>query len=227
VIARTFLLLLLAFPAAARYTLASATANAVTAPYRIPGTNGVSFVVQRGDEKKLARTDLGDDRGSLTRELVTIPFPTSGAHTWTSRGTLVMASGNEIREWDPNRPEEWPVVARFSEPELQGITRIALSPDERLIALVSTPGDLTVLRESRAASNAEFAESVARYRGTSWTRTPERFDIEGDTATERGTSVRRWSDAVVTGEYMVLWRRTIGSNGTPSWSAQFEQYAPR
>jgi hypothetical protein len=215
----------------ARSSLTRVVPDAVTAPYCIPGTNAVTFVVQEGESKKLMRLDLHDDHGSLDRVLATIPFLTSGAHVWTLRGTLLMASGNAIHEWHPDHPEDWPVVHRFTDPDLQGITRIALSPDAGRIALVSTPNDLAVLRESRAASNADFAESVARHRGTSWTRTPDRFDISDDTATERGTSVRRWrspaGESVVSDTYTVVWRRRIASNGTPSWAAESEQYARR
>jgi hypothetical protein len=212
----------------ARSALTRVVPGAVTAPYRIPNTNAVSFVVQEGESKKLMRLDPTDN---LNRVLTTIPFPTSGAHVWTPRGTLLMASGNTIHEWHPDRPEEWPVVQRFPDPDLQGITRIAISSDAGRIALVSTPNDLAVLRESRDASNAAFAESVAKHRGTSWTRTPNRFDISGDTATERGTSVQQWrsraGESVVRDVYTVVWRRTIASNGTPAWSVETEQYAPR
>ena len=205
--------------------------GAVTAPYRIPGTNAVSFVVQEGETKKLMRMDLTDDGGNSHRVLAPIPFPTAGAHVWTSRGTLLMASGNTLHEWDPRAPDSWPAVQRFDDPDLQGITRIALSPAEDRIALVSTPNDITVLRESRDAANKAFATSVARHRGTSWTRTADAFDISGDTATERGTSVRRWrsrgESAEVRGNYTVVWRRTVSANGTPVWTPERETYGGR
>lgn len=199
--------------------------NAITAPYRIPGTNAVSFVTSDGDTRTLMRLDLQDDGRTSERVLATIPFRTGGAHVWTSRGTLLMASGNAIHEWNPNAPDAWPVVHRFDNPDLQGITRIALSPAEDRIALVSTPNDRTVLRESREAANAEFAESVAKHRGNSWVRTTTELAISGDTATERGTSMRRWGANVLHGDYTVTWRRTISGNGTPAWSIASETYS--
>ncbi|HEY0158745.1 MAG TPA: hypothetical protein VGF28_15790 [Thermoanaerobaculia bacterium] len=200
--------------------------GAVTAPYRIPGTNAVSFVVQAGETKQLMRMDLVE-RGASNRLLAEIPFPTGGAHAWTSRGTLLMASGNAIHEWNPQTPDAWPVVHRFTEPDLQGITRIALSPAENRIALVSTPNDLAVLRESRDASNDAFAASVAKFRGTSWVRTPDRFELSGDRATERGTSVRRWGSSEIRNDYTVVWRRTVSATGTPAWTLLREEYTLR
>ena len=90
---------------------------------------------------------------------------------------------------------------------------------------MSVPDDLTVLRESRDAANALFAERVAAHRRTSWTRTPERFDIAGDTATERGLSLRRWQSNEVRSDYVVTWRRTIAPNGTAVWTVEREEYA--
>lgn len=188
--------------------------NAVTAPYRIPGEMAVTFVVQEGETAKLLRLDLADESH---RVLATIPFKTGGHHVWTSRGTLLMASANEIREWNPARPDEWPVVHRFREPDLQGITRVALSPAEDRIAVVSVPNDETVLREARDANNKDF--------GAAYVRTIGRLDIDGERATEHGTWVRRWGKETLRGEYTVTWRRAIAGNGTPFWSIETERYA--
>ncbi|HEX8254756.1 MAG TPA: hypothetical protein VF846_16550 [Thermoanaerobaculia bacterium] len=210
-----------------RGSLSRLVPNAITAPYRIPGQQAVTFVVQEGDTKKLMQLDLTEN-GASDRELATIPFATGGAHVWTSSGTLLMASANAIHEWSPTAPEAWPVVHRFTEADLQGITRIALSPAEDRIALVSTPNDLTVLRESRDAANEAFAAAIAKQRGSSWVRTPATFEISGTSATERGTSVRRWREAGMPIElrrdYAVEWQRTMSSSGTPAWSIVSERY---
>jgi hypothetical protein len=203
--------------------------GAITAPYRVPGQPAVTFVVEEGETKKLMRLELTNDRGTVKRELATIPFPTGGAHVWTSRGTLLMASGNTIHEWHPNRPDAWPVVHAFSEPDLQGITRIALSPAEDRIALVSTPNDRAVLRESRDASNRDFAAAVAKFPGTAYIRTADNVEISGDTASEHGTWIRRWRSRgnaeELRGAYTVTWRPTISGNGTPVWEIETERYA--
>jgi hypothetical protein len=197
--------------------------GAVTAPYRISGADAVSFVVQKDETKKLMRMDFS----GASQELATIPFPTAGAHVWTPRGTLLMASGNAIHEWNPSAPDAWPVVHRFSEGDLQGITRIALSPAADRIALVSVPNDLAVLHEWRNTVNNAFTERVAAHRGTSWMRTPNRLDITGDTAVEHGTSLRRWGSNELRSDYTVKWRRIIQSNGTPIWMIEREEYATR
>ncbi|HEX3068331.1 MAG TPA: DUF4440 domain-containing protein, partial [Thermoanaerobaculia bacterium] len=141
--------------------------GANTAPIRVPGKRAVTFVASEpfpapeGEAAKnvtrklvLRQLDL-NDRHVTT--LAAIPFPTSGSHVWTSRGTLLIASGHTIYEWNPAHPNDWPKVAEFDNPELQGLTRIALSPRGDRIALVSTPRDETIIRDSRAASNQALA----------------------------------------------------------------------
>lgn len=194
-------------------TLTRIVPGAVTAPYRVPGQQAVTFVVQEGEAKKLMRLDLEGRKSSV---LATIPIQTGGHHAWTSRGTLLMASGNTIREWNPATPDQWPVVRRFREPDLQGITRIALSPAEDRIAVVSVPKDEVVLREANAARNKGF--------GKSYVRTISGLDFDGDNATERGTWVRRWGTDTLTGSYRITWRKTISGAGTPVWSRVIEHY---
>jgi ketosteroid isomerase-like protein len=149
--------------------------GAATAPIRIPGKRAVTFVAAEpfpapeGDAAKSAppRTlhlrQLDVDSRRITT-LAAVPFATSGNHVWTSRGTLLMASGHTIYEWNPAHPDEWRKAAEIDNPELQGLTRIALSPRGDRIALVSTPRDETIIRDSRAASN----EALAAHNGNAY-----------------------------------------------------------
>ena len=146
--------------------------GAGSAPVRVPGKRAVTFVAvepfpapegeaaKSAPPRKLFLRQLELDNRLLTT-LSAVPFPTSGSHVWTSRGTLLMASVHTIYEWNPTHPDEWRPVAQFDDPELQGLTRIALSPRGDRIALVSTPRDETIIRDSRAASNEALAAHSA------------------------------------------------------------------
>lgn len=202
------------------HALETMITGAITAPYRVPGERAVTFVVQTENTRTLHRLDVDDKRVST---LATIPFPTGGHHVWTPRGTIFIASGPSIHEWDPRRPSEWPVVHRFDSPDLQGITRVALNPAADRIALVSTANDETVLRNSRAAANDAMAAALAKFRGTSYVRTTESLTMDGSSATERGTWIRRWDGNELRGRYTTIWQRTVGGNGTPSWAIASER----
>lgn len=206
-----------------RFSTAFVDRNAVTAPYRITGEKAVTFVVENEKKKTLKKLDLSNPNESmLTVAAETIPFPTGGQHVWTARHTLLMASGATLYEWDPKHPDDWRIVWRSEHPDLQGISRIALSPANDHIALVSVPRGDTVIRETRDVINRDFAASVAPYRGTSYVRTANRVEIRDDAvATERGTWVRTWRSGgaarELRGEYTATWHRSVGENGVPSW----------
>jgi dipeptidyl aminopeptidase/acylaminoacyl peptidase len=54
---------------------------------------------------------------------------------WTPDGTLLSASGNRLLRWHAGDPD-WSEVVRFSEPGLQQISRLAISPAGDRLALV-------------------------------------------------------------------------------------------
>ncbi|MEA2489750.1 MAG: hypothetical protein QOH21_1542 [Acidobacteriota bacterium] len=128
--------------------------HATTAPYRIPNARAVTFVAEEDSKRVLRKLDL---KTKTVTTLATIPFPSAGQHTWTIRGSVLIASGPTIYEWRPELPNLWQPVYRAEHPDLQGITRIALSPRGDRIALVSTPRDEVVIRNSRAESNRMLA----------------------------------------------------------------------
>lgn len=117
--------------------------GANTAPFRVRGERAVTFVSQspfppvEGEKQTLVLQRLDLDAKKVTT-LTTLPFETGGHHLWTERGTLLMASGPVIYEWSPSRPDHWKQVYRATDPQLQGISRIAISPDRSRIAIVST-----------------------------------------------------------------------------------------
>jgi ketosteroid isomerase-like protein len=153
-------------------TLDTMSIGASTAPIPIPGKRAVTFVAvepfpaPEGDAaksappRKLVLRQLSIDDRKVTT-LATIPFTTSGSHVWSSRGTLLMTSGHTIYEWNPEHPDDWRPITEFDNPELQGLTRIAISPRGDRIALVSTPRDETIIRDSRAASNTALRDHDA------------------------------------------------------------------
>jgi len=234
--------------------------GSITAPFRIPGKRAVTFVafepfpVPEGvaaPPRKLFLRQLNlDDRQVTT--LASISFPTSGSHVWTSRGTLLMASGHTIYEWNPAKSDEWRPAATFDDPELQGLTRIAISPRGDRIALVSTPRDETIIRDSRAASNAALAAhngaafvqvlkddaTIQQGIESRWNsqpdlvfvRTPTSIEISRSdpAASERGS----WTGHATTsggpadwrGDYLAVWRKTTTSAGLSSWTIASEVF---
>lgn len=157
---------------ARKKTLETVSTGAITPLYRVPNARAFTFVAEtpfssdptaaakidpatvKLEMRKLDLTEKGDRR---VVTLSTIPFPATGHHVWTPRGTVLMASGGTLQEWSPATPDRWTAVATFDDPDLQHISRIAISPRGDRIALVSMPRDETLIRDARLDSNRAIA----------------------------------------------------------------------
>jgi hypothetical protein len=101
-------------------------------PRAYPGRRAVTYL--RSDDtggRWLTRLDID---GMESTPLVRMPDDVVN-YTWTPWRTVLAARGGTIYEW--REGSDWRAVATFSEPELQGIGRIAVSDDGRRIALVA------------------------------------------------------------------------------------------
>ena len=81
-----------------------------------------------------------DTNGTLTPLVETIGG--GDFHAWTPDGAVLMARGAEIHAWRPG-DDGWTLVADLSEHNVR-VTRLAVSPDGRHIAMVVEPGDVTL-----------------------------------------------------------------------------------
>ena len=104
--------------------------------HRIPGQSKMSFVQK-------AETDtewqiMSYDPTSNQIEKITTTLPGQEDLTWTPDGRLLMSDGQQIFLLDPRGPEthDWRPVT-MSEHGLKGITRLAISPDGKRLAVVA------------------------------------------------------------------------------------------
>lgn len=97
----------------------------------VPGGRMVSYVQQDSTGGTIALVDPVTGTGiSLVR------LPEGAAFfAWSPRGDLLTATGNRLLRFDQGR-KDWSEVARFSEPGLQQISRLAVSPAGDRLALV-------------------------------------------------------------------------------------------
>lgn len=103
-----------------------------SAPRTIPGARAVSYLRRGADGARwLTRLDV-DSREStpLVRMLDGV-----ANYAWTASGTVIAARGATVYEWAPGG--DWREVTTFTEPGLQDISRIAISPGGDRIAFVS------------------------------------------------------------------------------------------
>jgi dipeptidyl aminopeptidase/acylaminoacyl peptidase len=94
---------------------------------------GVSVVLKVGpDEWWITRLDPATN----AMERLVRTRPEQEDYAWMPDGSIVMAEGATIYRWAPGA--EWKEVATFTEPGTARVTRLAVSPDGKWLAVVGT-----------------------------------------------------------------------------------------
>ncbi|MEL0274559.1 MAG: hypothetical protein VW943_01365 [Flavobacteriaceae bacterium] len=98
--------------------------------HRIPKSSQLSFIQQKEGRSILSSIDL------TTQNIQTLlPLPEGVQDVaWLASGTLIFAQGNTLFQWDPNTSTGIQVWKKLS--GINSISRLALSPNGKLLALV-------------------------------------------------------------------------------------------
>lgn len=102
--------------------------------HRIPGRATGSFLQQMPDG---ARYLMEVDPAARTVRPLGRALDGSQDLAWTPEGAVLMARGNALYEWHPLRGGPWRLVARFDDPGLARLSRLAVSHDGAWLALVA------------------------------------------------------------------------------------------
>jgi len=113
-------------------TVASNIGRAV---HRVPGRDALSFV-QRSDDGGPGTIEILDPATGRTQNLVQ-PFPENEFHAWLSASMLLTARDSRIYTYTPDRDTGWTVGPDLAGYDIHGITRIAVSPGGRTLAIVA------------------------------------------------------------------------------------------
>ena len=107
--------------------------------HRVPGSGAISFVHKQSDSVWVIRRldPATDAMTTLVRTLAR-----AEDYAWAPDGSILMAQGNRLFRWKANAgstgaASEWTEIASFAQPELQRLSRIAVSPRGDWVALVA------------------------------------------------------------------------------------------
>ncbi len=104
--------------------------NIGRAIFKIPGESAISFLQNRDGLPALIQA-LNPETGEI--KTVTEALPDSQDMAWTPPGEILMGQGNTLYIWSRSNPV-WTVVTELD--GLQGISRLAVSPNGRMLAVV-------------------------------------------------------------------------------------------
>ncbi len=102
--------------------------------HRIPTRNAISYIDKTDPEEWwIMRMDVNGDKGYQI-------IPTrKGCEDmiWIGANEILMSDANRLMSWTAKEVDTWTEMAAFEDPGLQAITRMALSPDLKWLAIVS------------------------------------------------------------------------------------------
>ena len=102
--------------------------------HRIPGKRAVSFV-QREGEGKFVVKELNVDNKQISVLTATVEGSSDRDTAWTPDGTLLMSARTKLFAWSP-KTSGWREVYDVAPHKLGNVSRMAVSPDGKAIAIV-------------------------------------------------------------------------------------------
>jgi len=100
--------------------------------HKIPNRPAISFT-HRVPEQWIKEIDI---HSREVRPIVQLME--SEDYAWTPDGSLLTGAGSKLFRWQRAGGEDWEEVADFAEEGIQGISRLAVSPDGAWLAVVGT-----------------------------------------------------------------------------------------
>lgn len=107
-------------------------------PHIIPDTKCFSFLHRQGNGEVWIK-EL--DPESLAVRPLTAVRGNNHNYGWTPGGWIVMCDGQQLYRWSPESENGWQPVADLASHGLQGVTRVAISPDGKKLAIVGLPAE--------------------------------------------------------------------------------------
>ena len=109
-----------------------------TTPQIIPGTDNFSFMHQQGNGEVWIK-ELNPETLAV-RPLTTV-VGSNRHYGWTPSGWIVMCQGTKLYRWSPESKDGWELVADLDQHGMKGVTRVAVSPDGKKLAVVGLSKD--------------------------------------------------------------------------------------
>jgi hypothetical protein len=100
--------------------------------HRIPGRDTIGVLHIDGDTRWIKTLDMTT---RVLTPIVRAVDSADGDYAWTPDGSILMSDGKRMMRWKPGT--EWTTVADLSALGLEGVSRIAISPDGKWIAMVA------------------------------------------------------------------------------------------
>lgn len=102
--------------------------------HKIPNSHHISFIDKTNSEKWVIKSI-----NPITGEKATIvaTLPQSEDMCWLPNGSILMGHGHKLFTYTPGKDNDWKEVASLESHKIKNITRLAVSPDGKKLAVVA------------------------------------------------------------------------------------------
>lgn len=118
--------------------------------HNIPNTDLISFISKESDTLKVKSIH---PISGATKDIVSL-LDKSEDVCWTRDGSLVSAYDSDLIIYNPSKDQKWEPAHNFKEKEIYGISRLAMSPDGKHIAIVSQDAPYKIVQKQVDSYNA-------------------------------------------------------------------------
>ncbi|MFK7766979.1 MAG: TolB family protein [Mariniblastus sp.] len=109
-----------------------------SSPYIIPGTNKFSFLHRQANDEAWIK-EL--DPETLAIRPLTKTFGSNPNYGWTPDGSIIMCDGTKMSRWSPDSDGKWSTVVDLATLGMKSASRVAVSPNGKLLAVVGVAKD--------------------------------------------------------------------------------------
>ncbi len=113
----------------------SITNNIGRSIHKIPGKEAASFTQPASDSTWWIRSL---DINTRKMENIVETRPQTQDYAWTTDGSILLPTGNQIYYFKPGESDGWQLIKTFENPAVKGLYRIAVSPKMDWVALVGS-----------------------------------------------------------------------------------------
>lgn len=123
--------------------------------HKIPNSDLVSFIKFENDPFRIE--SLNPVTGETKK--ITSAMASISDICWLPDGTILVGDGNGISKFDTKTDEKWEMIWRFKEKEITKISRMAVSPDGKHLAIVSEESPAKIVQKQVDSFNAGDLEA--------------------------------------------------------------------
>jgi len=123
--------------------------------HKIPNSKLISYISK--EEESWSVKSLDPESGA-TKYLMAMPSGTEDM-VWLADGTAMVAKGKSIACFKPGKDEQWNLLHNFRDKEINNLSRLAISPNQEFLVLVSDAAADIIIKKQVDAFNAADLEA--------------------------------------------------------------------